>query len=66
MTIREFLRVIDSFAPFALAESWDNSGLMFGSYDSDVKRVAIALDPVAEAVSLRRVINASSVDFQGD
>ena len=50
MTIREFLRVIDSFAPFALAESWDNSGLMFGSYDSDVKRVAIALDPVAEAV----------------
>ena len=50
MKIREFLRVIDSFAPFDLAEDWDNSGLMLGSLESEVKGVAVCLDAVHEAV----------------
>ena len=50
MKIYEFLRVIDSFAPFSLAEDWDNSGLMLGSLDSEVKGAAVCLDAVNEAV----------------
>ena len=50
MKVREFLNLIDSFAPFDLAEEWDNSGLMVGSYESDVKKIGITLDPVFEAV----------------
>ena len=50
MNIKEFLKIIDSFAPFELAEDWDNSGLMVGSYESEVKGVAVCLDAVHEAV----------------
>lgn len=50
MRIKEFLKHIDSFAPFDLAEEWDNPGLLVGSYEAEVKRVGICLDAVHEAV----------------
>lgn len=50
MNIRELLNHIDTFAPFELAEEWDNSGLLIGCYGSDVKRVGVCLDAVSEAV----------------
>ena len=50
MKIKELLSVIDSFAPFNLAEDWDNSGLMLGSLESEVRGVAVCLDAVHEAV----------------
>ena len=50
LKVRDLLNYIDTFAPFALAEEWDNSGLMLGSYNDEVKRVAISLDAVPEAV----------------
>ncbi|MBQ6775550.1 MAG: Nif3-like dinuclear metal center hexameric protein [Synergistaceae bacterium] len=50
MKVRDLLNYIDTFAPFALAEEWDNSGLMVGSFDAEVGRVAICLDAVPEAV----------------
>ncbi len=50
MKIRELVAHIDSFAPFALAEEWDNSGLLVGSLDAEVGRVAVCLDAVSSAV----------------
>ena len=50
MLVRDFLNLIDSFAPFSLAQDWDNSGLMVGNYDSQVNKIAITLDPTCEAV----------------
>ena len=50
MKIRDLLGVIDSFAPFDLAEDWDNPGLMVGSFDCEVTGVAVCLDAVHEAV----------------
>ena len=41
---------IDTFAPFALAEEWDNSGLMVGSFEAEASRVGICLDAIPEAV----------------
>jgi dinuclear metal center YbgI/SA1388 family protein len=54
--IRELLQILDSFAPVALAENWDNVGLLVGSPDNSVSSVLIALDPtttlIDEAISL--------------
>ena len=50
MKVKDLINYIDTFAPFALAEEWDNSGLQVGSYRAEVKRVAICLDAVPEAV----------------
>lgn len=50
MKVRDLLNYIDTFAPFSLAEEWDNCGLMAGSYEAEVNRVAICLDALPEAV----------------
>ena len=51
MKVRALLNHIDTFAPFASSEEWDNPGLMIGSYEAEVSRVAICLDAVSEAVT---------------
>ncbi len=43
-TVRDFYMFLDTIAPFSLAESWDNSGLLVGSLDWEVNRVAVVLD----------------------
>ncbi|MBQ3586314.1 MAG: Nif3-like dinuclear metal center hexameric protein [Synergistaceae bacterium] len=50
MKISGLLRHIDTFAPFSLAEDWDNSGLLIGNYDDEIKRIGVCLDAVSEAV----------------
>ncbi|MBQ7543567.1 MAG: Nif3-like dinuclear metal center hexameric protein [Synergistaceae bacterium] len=50
MNVRELLEHADSFAPLSLAEEWDNPGLLVGSYAAEVRKIAVALDAVREAV----------------
>ena len=50
MRVRDLLRRVDGVAPFALAEDWDNVGLMVGDLEAEVRCVGLALDPVPEAV----------------
>ena len=50
LNVRDLLDHIETFAPSSLAEDWDNIGLMVGDYNSNVNRVAICLDAVAQAV----------------
>lgn len=61
MPIKEFstkklLSILNSIAPFAMAEPWDNVGLMVGDPDQQVTGVLIGLDPtealIHEALSL--------------
>jgi dinuclear metal center YbgI/SA1388 family protein len=52
MKVLDLLNHIDSFAPFSLSEEWDNPGLMIGSYDAEVSKIAVCLDAVSEAVTL--------------
>lgn len=59
MNVHELLNHIDTFAPFSLAEEWDNPGLMVGDYNAEVKCVGICLDAVREAV-----ISASKNDCE--
>lgn len=55
-TVGTYYDAIDSFAPFATAETWDNVGLLIGSRQMDVSRVLLALDVTGsvleEAVAL--------------
>ncbi len=49
MTVQDIYNVIETKAPFSLAEDWDNSGLLVGDAEAAVTRVVVALD-VTEAV----------------
>jgi dinuclear metal center YbgI/SA1388 family protein len=50
-TVRQIIDIIDQIAPFALAESWDNSGLQVGDYAWSVSKVLIALDVTDQALA---------------
>ncbi len=55
LPLKKLLTILDSVAPFSLAEPWDNVGLMVGDPDQPVTGILIALDPteavLAEALS---------------
>ena len=44
MLVREIYEFINSIAPFSAAESWDNCGLLIGSYNRECKKIMLALD----------------------
>ena len=41
---KDILELLNTIAPFNIAEDWDNSGLQVGNSDWEVKRVMIGLD----------------------
>lgn len=49
-TVNDILNAIESIAPKALAEEWDNIGLQIGCRQWPVKRVLTALDPTPEVI----------------
>ena len=50
MKVKDIIEVIEEFAPLAVQESWDNSGLCIGSEDAQVSGVLLALDCTPELV----------------
>jgi dinuclear metal center YbgI/SA1388 family protein len=42
--LQQIMEALNQFAPWDLAESWDNVGLQVGSYDKSVSKVIVALD----------------------
>lgn len=51
LTVRNIYEVIDTFAPFASQESWDNSGLLVGGMCQPAERILTTLDISAEVVA---------------
>lgn len=49
-TVNDVLKALESIAPAALAEKWDNIGLQVGRRHWPVKRVLTALDPTPEVI----------------
>jgi len=43
-TVEDVVRAVDYLAPFALAEAWDNVGLLLGDGGREVRRLLVALD----------------------
>ncbi len=50
-TVKQIIDIVDQIAPFALAESWDNSGLQVGDPRWPVSSILIALDVTDKALS---------------
>jgi len=44
MKISEIYEFLDNLSPFELQESWDNSGLLLGDFNQDIKKVALSID----------------------
>lgn len=50
MKIKEITAILEDFSPLAYQESYDNAGLIVGSYDDDVNGVLICLDSTEEII----------------
>jgi len=50
MKIKEITSYLESFAPLALQENYDNSGLLIGNYETEVTGILITLDVLEEIV----------------
>jgi len=60
-TIKEILELINAFAPFSLAEDWDNSGLQVGKTDWPGARVLVALDATVQVMAEAKAWGADLV-----
>lgn len=50
MKIKEIIQYLETIAPLALQESYDNSGLLVGNKDTEVTKVLISLDCIEDVV----------------
>jgi len=48
--VLDIIEIIDTIAPFRLAEEWDNVGLQVGDPAAPVSRIMVSLDPGDEAI----------------
>jgi dinuclear metal center YbgI/SA1388 family protein len=52
--IKNILRFFENWAPFSLAEDYDNVGLLVGKHEKEVTRVLVSLDATEEVVKEAR------------
>ena len=50
LRVQDILKQINSSAPFDLAESWDNVGLLVGDPQREVRKILVGLDPTTALV----------------
>lgn len=50
MMLKDVMAVLDTIAPFEVAEEWDNVGLMVGDLESPINSALVALDPSLEVI----------------
>jgi dinuclear metal center YbgI/SA1388 family protein len=51
MKVKEIAAAIEKISPLALAQSWDNVGLLIGSADDNVKNIMLTIDITKEVLS---------------
>ncbi len=44
MKVQEIYNLLDEISPFSLQEKWDNSGLLVGSFEDEIKNIYISID----------------------
>jgi dinuclear metal center YbgI/SA1388 family protein len=59
--IKDIIRTLDQIAPFRLAESWDNIGLLVGNPDHEVTTVLVGLDPTHRLLDEAIVQGANTI-----
>ena len=60
-TVHDMHQALQSLAPDALAESWDNVGLLVGSRGQVVRRVMLALDPCPDLIQQAKALHCELV-----
>jgi dinuclear metal center YbgI/SA1388 family protein len=55
------LSILDTIAPFAMAEPWDNVGLMVGDPDRQVSGILIGLDPTESLLHEALALNLNTI-----
>ena len=61
MTVKDIYDYLNEIAPFDTAEEWDNCGLNIGSFDSEVKKIYIALDVTSKVIAAAKEFGADLV-----
>ena len=54
LTVKKIIDIINGFAPFDLAENWDNSGLQAGNPDGEIQKIMVSLDVSKEVMEAAR------------
>jgi len=71
MKIKQLLQELHQWAPFNYQESYDNSGLLVGSPDGEIKKILISLDITEEVIEeaikgdFNLIISHHPIIFQG-
>lgn len=58
MRLSDIVMALDRACPAALAEDWDNVGLVLGDPEADVDRILVALDPDMPAIDRAAALGA--------
>lgn len=61
VTIKDIIKCLDEIAPFTMAESWDNVGLLIGDQRREVISLLIGLDPTNRLLDEALEIGADTV-----
>jgi len=59
MKVKELLNTINRFAPFFLQENYDNSGLQIGDLETEITKIALALEVTNESIEFALRNNAN-------
>ena len=59
--VKDIFGFIDSFAPFASQCEWDNSGLLVGDKEKEVKKICFCLDITSETVNTAKAQGADLI-----
>lgn len=59
--VKNFYGYLNSIAPFETQEDWDNSGMLVGDMDAEVKKVAVVLDITHEEIKKAKAIGADLI-----
>lgn len=59
--VKDFYDYLNSIAPFETQDGWDNSGMLVGDMNAEVKKVAVVLDITPEEIKKAKVIGADLI-----
>ena len=59
--VKDFYGYLNSISPFETQEDWDNSGMLVGDMDAEVKKVAVVLDITHEEIKKAKAIGADLI-----
>lgn len=60
-TVRDFFNYINELAPLETQESWDNSGMLVGDMNAEVKKAIVVLDIDINAVEKAKELGANLI-----